>query len=207
MLSAKKKKKKAVKNICNWNVTDKIIKEKEEVGKVSERSLISVQITSSIKYCSNRADTRLARWSLVSPIIYSLRVCLCVYFVWVATIYSAGIRVWAWKNKTLTSKQRWADVVWPEAAAALCYYSMCVCLLMEGAPLQTGGGTSTLGPSSETHSLRPVIACQCFCTHKNTYLSYVSVIYVCAVPEPVNYKGLAVDWRTLVCCLSPQQFG
>lgn len=69
--------KKAVENICNWNVTDKIIKEKEEVGKVSEWSLISVQITSSIKHSSNRADTRLAHWSLVSPVIYSL--CVCVF--------------------------------------------------------------------------------------------------------------------------------
>ncbi len=60
----------------------------------------------------------------IARVCVPMCVYVCVYRV--ATIYSAGIRVWAWKNKTLTSKQRWADVVWPEAAAAACYYSVCV---------------------------------------------------------------------------------
>lgn len=167
------------------------------MGKVSEWPLISLQSTSSIKYCSNRADRRLACWSPVSPVIYSLCVFVRV-FVWVATIYSAGIRVWAWKNKTLTSKQRWADVVWPEAAAAVCYYSMCVCVCWWRVHLcrQVGNaGSQQWDVKFEACVSTSVHACLRFCTHKNIYLSCVSVISVCVEPEPVNYKGLAVGWN------------
>ena len=114
-------------------------------------------------------------------------VCVCR----VSTIYSAGIRVWAWKNKTLTSKQHWADVVRPEAAAAACYYSVCVCLCERASVCVFGWRVHLCRQVGNEHaeSLRwdvkfeacvymSVHACLRFCTHTNT-LSELRKCYAC----------------------------
>lgn len=153
-----------------------------------------------------------------------LCVCLCVCLL---TIYSAGIRVWAWKNKTLTSKHCWADVVWPEAATAACYYServcacevsVCVCasVCLMGVHLCRWTGKKHAGSRQrdvnfEARVCVSVRACVGFCTHTNTYLSCVSVIFKCvyrARASELHGPGCGLQpWRSLVCCLSPRLFG
>lgn len=54
-----------------------------------------------------------------------MQVCVCVQ-----SKYSPGIRVWAWKNKTLALKQRFADVVWPRVQPLQSVITTCVCVCM-----------------------------------------------------------------------------
>lgn len=121
----------------------------EGTGRNSEPA--TIYFTSSIKHCWSRADTCLACWSLLSPLPCSGLQCVCVRVrvcmevcVCVQSKYSPGIRVWAWKNKTLALKQRFADVVWPRVQPLQSVITTCVCVYV-GKHLLRQVGPSELG--------------------------------------------------------------
>lgn len=143
-----------------WRTIEKVIKKhlqleswQTRLGKQKKKEgrVISLQFISSIKHCTNKADTRLACWSPVSPVIYSqhVRVCVCVracecVFVWVATIYSLAsgcgpgkTKHWRRSSARLTScgpRRPQQSVI--TACVCVCWWTVHL--------LQTGGGASLL---------------------------------------------------------------
>lgn len=133
--------------------------------------------------------------------------CLYVRVSRVMTIYRAGIRVWAWKNKTLTSKQPQADVVWTwSSRSSLLLQCVCVCVFDGGAPLQAGGEWSLWGFGERDVNFGACVwVWICEHTHSHTHVITVSVIYVQS--RCITWARLEPEEVWFVVCHHPSCLG